>query len=173
MRLHDQLNNQIIFSIQPYILFYLVQVEHAVTALERVKVIFVHMVLTSVVFLTFPLFSLVLLSNWFQLDIIILMILTNLYHDGTTPRQLKALKRAKALEMKRHTDAMKAVTHKYAKAIQLAEAVRVQELEVGNNAFQGRYTPEQLVQVTATLERNRKKMTTVSNNLLKKSIDKV
>lgn len=75
--------------------------------------------------------------------------------------------------MKLHTEAMKAVTRKYAKAIALAEAVRVQELEVGNNAVVGRYSAEEMDRVKAVLLRNRKKMTTVASNLLKKSIDKL
>lgn len=101
------------------------------------------------------------------------MNITNLYHDGTTPRQIKTLKAAKAAEMKTLTNAMKRVTAKYAKAIALAEAVRLQELEVGANAFQGRYSEQEIDRVTEVLTKNRAKSKRVSDNVLKKSIDKV
>jgi len=146
---------------------------HAVTGLEGVHSVFSHIISTSVVSLTISLFFSIILYNQFQSAIIIPMILTNLYHDSTTTKQIKALKAARATEMKLHTEAMKAVTRKYAKAIALAEAVRVQELEVGNNAVVGRYSAEEMDRVKAVLLRNRKKMTTVASNLLKKSIDKL
>ncbi len=99
-------------------------------------------------------------------------------HDGRVKAFLRydapaALKQAKALEMVALTNAMKQVTAKYAKAIALAETVRAQELEVGNNAVQGRYNDAELVKVEAVLSKNRKKVTTVTANILKKSIDKV
>ena len=75
--------------------------------------------------------------------------------------------------MRIHTNAMKATTRKFAKALALAETVRAQELEVDNNIIQGRYTPEQIDRVTSVLAKNVKKCNTVTSNILKKSIDNV
>lgn len=88
------------------------------------------------------------------------------YHNSPTPQQLKAINKAKAAEMKIHTDAMKNVTAKYKYAIAMLEQVRAMELGLENQISTGRISDDQLPEAQKILEQNRKKVTRAVKQLL-------
>lgn len=81
------------------------------------------------------------------------------YHNSPTPKQLKAVKTAKAAEMKIHLESMKLVTYKYRQVISMLEQLRGMELSLENLISTGRIEGDELVKAQDTLERDRKKVT--------------
>ncbi|MES2367818.1 MAG: hypothetical protein V4563_18215 [Pseudomonadota bacterium] len=79
------------------------------------------------------------------------------YHGSPTPHQIKAIKRAKAAEMKAHTDAMKRITAKYSKTLTMLETLRDIELQLDNAIHQERLSADQIAEAQRVLARNRRK----------------
>lgn len=88
------------------------------------------------------------------------------YHNSPTTKQLKALKRAKAVEMKQHLNNMQLVTSKYETTIRTLEQLRTQELLVENEMSTNRLSKEQLDDAHDILKRNRRKASKLVLELL-------
>lgn len=88
------------------------------------------------------------------------------YHGSLTPRQLKALKAAKAAEMRQLIDAMKLISAKYDKALTMLGRLRAFEIELSNAVNQGRLSPEEIAAAQRILERQRRRAAQVVDNFL-------
>lgn len=88
------------------------------------------------------------------------------YHNSPTAKQLKAIKYAKAVEMKTHLDAMTQVTAKYKDTLKLLEKLRGIELYLSNEISTGRLEGQLLSDAQAVLEQNRRKAARLVKKLL-------
>lgn len=79
------------------------------------------------------------------------------YHNSPTVKQIKAIKKAQADDMKRHLAAMRSTTNKFSKTLELLETLRKQELFIENERSAGRLVGDRLVEAEAIIKHNRGK----------------
>ena len=96
------------------------------------------------------------LSNYLQSDIMPSM--SNYYHKSPTIQQLKDIKALRAAEMKKCTDAMKAISAKYADVVATLEHQRSMEIDVAGHIKQGRFSDEQIAVIDGKIKANHAKL---------------
>lgn len=84
--------------------------------------------------------------------------MSNYYHKSPTLAQIKLIKRLRAAEMKKHTDAMKKVTAKYAGILSTLEHQRDMEIEVAGYMAQNRFNDEQIAVIDGKIKANHAKL---------------
>lgn len=88
------------------------------------------------------------------------------FHNSPTVKQLKALKRAKAVEMKLQLDKMTRITKRYQPTIDKLEKLRKLELLIENEISTGRLSDEQVQRAHDALASNQNKAARLVRSLL-------